>query len=524
MFWLKRLKHLPESNSGIRIRFSFSRIIIRILKPLVFLLSLFILTNPSKADGFVFPADFPKELRQQHQQAFTKTEILDAWHSTCLYFLEKADFANTINAGNELKEYAVMFRQPKYEAGAYEVQGMAYEYLGQLAKAVEYHLKSLQIRERLGRKKPIALSLSHMGDVYAQLKSYDKAVDYLTKALKIFKAEGDVNEAAEVENNLGNIMRIQGKYLQALKVFQSSLKGFQKSSNDMGVANAFSAIGSTYMQLNLLDSALVYHNSALMLREGLNLDMEISSSFSDLCLLYLKRRDFAKARFYGERAKEMDKELGILEGLQADYGNLSEVDEGLGNYKSALTLLKLENTVRDSLNNQTAQEEIARQSLGFEIQKQQYRDSLIKAEEFRKIELKRKLDEKAQFRKSTLQYTGIFLFIMALLAVTFLIRRIQLPVIWLEGGIFFTALLLFEFLLLILDPVVELYSGGAPVYKFGMNLVLGLLVFYAHSFFESKMKESLLLGGSNHIVSADALKEESSAGPLHSPPGNQESE
>ena len=96
----------------------------------------FLKLNPSFGDGFVFPPNFPKELRQQHQQAFTKIEILDAWHSTSLYFLENADFGLAIQSGQELQEYAVSFKQPKYEAGAYEILGMAYEYLGLVTRRV----------------------------------------------------------------------------------------------------------------------------------------------------------------------------------------------------------------------------------------------------------------------------------------------------------------------------------------------------------------------------------------------------
>jgi tetratricopeptide (TPR) repeat protein len=523
MFWLKRLKHLPESNSGIRIRFSFSRIIIRMLRSLFLLLSFIISTNPSKADGFVFPADFPKELRQQHQQAFTKTEILDAWHSTSLYFLEKADFANTISAGDELRDYAKMFRQPKYEAGAYEVQGMAYEYLGQLAKAVQYHLKSLQIRERLGRKKPIALSLSHMGDVYAQLKSYDKAVDYVTKALEIFKAEGDDSEAAEVEYNLGIINLQQMKFTSSLKIFRSCIYKFRRNNNNLRLSNSYYSIGMNFLNLKQLDSALYYHKLALKNRELNGAEIELGDSYAALCNLYLEKKEFKLAKIFGEKSFQLSEKYGVLESMEVDLDNLSDVHAAIGNFSKALSLLKMKNKIRDSLNNQNIHEEIALQNLSFDIQKQQYRDSLIKAENFHKQELRRKLDEKEQFRKSILQYTGIFLFIMGLLAATFLIRRIQLPVIWLEGGIFFTALLLFEFLLLILDPLVDSISKGAPVYKFSMNLLLGLLVFYAHSFFESRLKQRLISGNTESGVS-DKFKEESSAGALHSPPGNQESE
>jgi len=513
MFWLKRSKPLPEYFSGISCSFPSVRMLLRLSKALLFFLVINSVQNPSLADGFVFPADFPKELRQQHQQAFTKTEILDAWHTSCLYFLEKADFANTISAGNELKEYAIMFRQPKYEAGAYEVQGMAYEYLGQLAKAVEYHLKSLQIRERLGRKKPIALSLSHMGDVYSQLKSYAKAESYFRRSWELFKLEGNESEAAEVEYNLGYMYELQGNYQAALKIFRKSIYGFKKTNDSINLANTYYAVGMVFIQLKELDSALFYHMKALNIRKSNVSEMKLADSYAALCNVYLEKKEIETARFYGEEAYRISSNNGILEAMEVDLGNLSDLEVASGNFKRAFSLLTSRYRLRDSLNNQNAQEEIARQNMTFEIQKQQYQDSLKEAEEIRKTELKRRLDEKEQFRKSTLQYTGIFLFIMALLAAIFLIRRIQLPVIWLEGGIFFTALLLFEFLLLILDPLVELYSGGAPVYKFAMNLVLGLIVFYAHSFFENKMKTKLLLSGRHEAESYDLRGEASDAEP-----------
>jgi len=362
-----------------------------------------------------------------------------------------------------------------------------------------------------------------MGDVYAQLKSYDKAVDYLSKALKIFQLEGDENEAAEVQYNLGVIYMEQSNFRSALKIFRSSIEGFKRNSDSSGLATAFSALGNTFIKMRLMDSALICHSKTLEIRKQKGSELELSSSYSDLCNLFLRRKEFPLARKFGQKAINLSRRLGILEVLQIDLGNLSEIEEGLGDYRTALMLLKEENRIKDSLNNQTAQEKIARKSLSFDIEKQQYRDSLVKAENYHKLELKRKLDEKEQFRKSILQYTGIFLFIMGLLATTFLIRRIQLPVIWLEGGIFFTALLLFEFLLLILDPLVDSISKGAPVYKFSMNLLLGLLVFYAHSFFESRLKQRLITGNTESGVS-DKFTEESSAEALHSPPGNQESE
>ena len=81
---------------------------------------------------------------------------------------------------------------------------------------------------------------------------------------------------------------------------------------------------------------------------------------------------------------------------------------------------------------------------------------------------------------------------MVVLGSIFLLRRVQLPIIWIEGFIFFSAILVFEFLYLFLDPYIELISGKMPIYKFTINMGLAIAVFYAHSFFEGLLKTKLI--------------------------------
>lgn len=458
----------------------------------VFIFFLNLNAVPLLANKFVFPDNFPKELRQQHKKAFTQTEILDFWHTAGQYFNEQGDFSNAILAAEELKDYAIRFRQPRFEAGAYEVMGQAYDYLGQLSKAVDFHLRALRIRERLGRKIPIAFSLSQMGDIYSQLKSYKKAEDYWARSLEIFRVEGKLFESAEIEYNLGILFREQGDFLKALNIHNQCLKGFLTVDDTLSIGTAFSAIGTDFFYQNRFDSSLHYHLKALDFRLFTGNELEISLSYSDLCLAYTKTKDFRKAKYYGNLALALHQKLSIPELIQTDYGNLSGVMEATSEYDKALYYLKLENNIRDSLRSQNIQEEIAQQSIGFELHKIQYLDSLKKAESEKRYQEKVQREEDANNRKARIQYLGIFIFISLLLGGIFLVRRISLPVIWLEGGIFFTALLLFEFLYLILDPWVELVSRGTPIYKFGINLILGLLVFYAHNMLEVNLKRRLI--------------------------------
>ncbi len=57
---------------------------------------------------------------------------------------------------------------------------------------------------------------------------------------------------------------------------------------------------------------------------------------------------------------------------------------------------------------------------------------------------------------------------------------------------FFAFLLLFEFILLLIDPYVEKYSGGEPLYKLFINAVLAACIFPLNAIMESGLKRRLM--------------------------------
>ena len=61
-----------------------------------------------------------------------------------------------------------------------------------------------------------------------------------------------------------------------------------------------------------------------------------------------------------------------------------------------------------------------------------------------------------------------------------------------EGIIFFSFLILFEFLLVLADPYIDRWSSGAPGIKLLFNAGIAALIFPAHAFFESKLKGKLV--------------------------------
>ena len=64
-----------------------------------------------------------------------------------------------------------------------------------------------------------------------------------------------------------------------------------------------------------------------------------------------------------------------------------------------------------------------------------------------------------------------------------------------EGLIFFAFLILFEFVLVFVEPYLENYTDGEPIYNLLANAVIALLIFPLHDVLESKLKKRIVKKG-----------------------------
>jgi len=155
-----------------------------------------------------------------------------------------------------------------------------------------------------------------------------------------------------------------------------------------------------------------------------------------------------------------------------------------GEFKEAYEAYIRFTGLKDSIFNDDKSKEIGKLEAKYEFEK---------AEEEKKS-LERKELERSQFeesRRNNLQYSGIFMVIVALGMSLFTLGKFNLSVRLVEGIIFFTFLLFFEFTLVLLDPFIEQYSGGEPAFKLLFNAVLAAMIFPLHSFFENNVKKRL---------------------------------
>ena len=141
--------------------------------------------------------------------------------------------------------------------------------------------------------------------------------------------------------------------------------------------------------------------------------------------------------------------------------------------------------MRDSIKNEETQKATIRQQTKYEFEKAQ----LIKEQEEKEAT---RIEAEETGRRDNLQYSVILIGLLVLFGGVLSLGFIKVSPRMAEGIIFFSFLILFEFLLVLADPYIDRWSGGAPGIKLLFNAGVAALIFPMHSFFESKMKKRIV--------------------------------
>ena len=222
-----------------------------------------------------------------------------------------------------------------------------------------------------------------------------------------------------------------------------------------------------------------------MILEDLGDKKGVASSYGNIGRIYMDIEDREKAWEYLLKSMELAKELEFPVVIRNTSLWLTRLYKKEENFEAALEMYELHIQMRDSIKNEETQKATIRQQTKYEFEKAQ----LVK--EQKEKEAARILAEETG-RRDNLQYSIILLGLLVLGSLVFGLGKLALPVRIAEGIIFFSFLILFEFILVLADPYIDNWSSGAPGIKLLFNAGIAALIFPAHAFFESKMKKRLV--------------------------------
>ena len=381
--------------------------------------------------------------------------------------------------------------------------------------------QALELTKKTKDEKSKANTLSNLG-VYHWIKSdYPTALDYLHKSLEYREKAGDRKGMAASYNNIGIIYDDQSSYPQALEYYFKSLKIKKQLGDKKGIATSYNNIGSLYTALyeqgdslneriggwvsrnpsQLLDTAMYYQQKALAINKELSRDYGMTFDLIGIGSIYAQKQEYTKAIQYYQQASQLADSIGALKEGSDAHSGLAACYEQLGNsspkspqrgdfptpfpfFKLALEHYKQYTTLKDTVFNEEKSKEIGK---------------LEARHEMEMAEMKRKQEEEEQARileqqtqrRHLLQYSGIFIFIIGIFAVLLFSGRLNIPVKLAKSGVFFTFLLVFEFVLVLIDPYIEQWTGGEPAYNLAVNVALAGLFLPLHNIAVRKLEQRL---------------------------------
>ena len=224
---------------------------------------------------------------------------------------------------------------------------------------------------------------------------------------------------------------------------------------------------------------------ALHQSEEIEYKKGIADAYNNLGYLSLEKGDYKKAVEDFENGLSIAKKIGTKEYISNAYEGLFKAFKKKNDYENALINYELYIGYRDSLVNEETQKATIRQQTKYEFEKEQLVAEQIKNEELR-IE-----NEKIE-RRNNLQYSIILVIVVVLLSLLFALGKIRVSTQVAEGLIFFAFLILFEFLLVLADPYIDNWTGGAPGWKLLLNAGIAAGIFPLHAFFEKTLKQKLI--------------------------------
>lgn len=369
----------------------------------------------------------------------------------------------------------------KGTANIYNNIGNLYKNISDFPQALNFHLKSLKIRESINDKKGISKSLTNIGNVYFILKQYEKALDYINRSIKIKEEINDSESLISSYVSIANVKKEVGKYSEALEYELKCVSMLDKEGKESDLALILGNVGLTYEILKDYPKAIACFQKSMDIRTALDDKVGQGIMLSNIGNIYLKQGDFKQALKITQKAYSLLDNSDNLEYQQHVNLQLSELYDTLQNSENSYRHYKKYVLLKDSIVNEEKIEQMAQLQTRFEIEKEQ-----SEIERQKKIEEQKKQAELD--RIVFIQYLGISLGLVIVFIIVILLGKNYFSVKFVENAIVLLILLLFEFVLVVVDPMFQSYVGNTPLPILLLNVGLAILFTPVHSFIEYRLK------------------------------------
>ena len=143
--------------------------------------------------------------------------------------------------------------------------GLAYAYLGDAKKAIEFHENTLCIAREIGNRRGEGETLGNLGMAYVQIGDYRKAIEFYENALCIAREIGNRRGEGEALGGLGNTYLDLRDAKKAIEFYENALCIYCEIGGRRGEGAVLGNLGGAYAQMGDYRKAIEFYEDALVI-------------------------------------------------------------------------------------------------------------------------------------------------------------------------------------------------------------------------------------------------------------------
>jgi signal transduction histidine kinase len=269
----------------------------------------------------------------------------------------KSDFSNVLAILDPALEKAQQLGDSLLISECYDAYA-TYYYYTDVAKSVEYYIKSLRIIEKYKATESLLSRIVNIGSLYGRIGQNDKAIEYLLRGAEIAETTDQEYVKSTIYNNLAVIYFNQGDNEKSKQYLEKALIIAHKLKDEPMVCGIVVNLGEIYQGDKQYDKAMEYYKAGLENPAIENLPEQKIYTLHNIASLHFDLKEYRTAIKYSEDALAIAKELNITIHNVELYKVLAESYEKVHDYKAALKSQKFYKMYNDSLFNIQSTEKI----------------------------------------------------------------------------------------------------------------------------------------------------------------------
>ena len=221
-----------------------------------------------------------------------------------------------------------------------QAMGVTYRLMNKPDDAMRNYQQSMEINQRLGLKRNLAVNYVEMGTLERTTGKLDAALGSYNQALQIQQAIGIKKEMGDTLIDLGGVYQDRAQFDKALQMYKQSLQVQRDTGDENYQGLCLNNIGIVYLSEGDIDNALTYLQQALQLREKLNVPADIADTVDKIGAAYSRIGRYDEALSSFMRALDLSRKNGDVSGTALESARMGRVFQAQGKLGAAVSSLQ----------------------------------------------------------------------------------------------------------------------------------------------------------------------------------------